>query len=435
MASVIGGYLLRLTVLGAVLTTSGCTFLPSDGPSEDRINAEATKSDYSEPYRLIPITTKVVMALSSCETASSDSGLSTLASPAANDVKIESLYHVTGMAGLPIPPRQTVAAGDQLTVTIFETGGGLYGPLVPGGSNGQPVGTSSSTLPAQVVDPSGTISVPYAGQVQALGRTPFEIQQDIVSRLKGKAIDPQALVTITSRTGGNLVTVTGDVREPSMVPIPLSGLRVLDAIAAAGGASGEATDSAMSSGGSSTRADETRVTVIRGSEARTAMLGTVLGQISENIPLRPGDTIILQTRPWNFLAFGALGKPGSYAFGKPDLNLADAMAQAGGATDEKAFPTIYLYRLEPSTFVKRLGVQPVDAKAATTPTIYRLDLTRPEGFFLAQKFAIRNKDILYFSSASSVGVLKFFGVVNALTGPARTGLGTASTINTLSNSP
>jgi len=70
-----------------------------------------------------------------------------------------------------------VGVGDIVQVSIFEsTSGALFIPPEAGVRPGNFV-----TLPTQEVDRAGNITVPYAGQVPAAGRTTAEIQLDIES--------------------------------------------------------------------------------------------------------------------------------------------------------------------------------------------------------------------------------------------------------------
>jgi Polysaccharide biosynthesis/export protein len=72
-------------------------------------------------------------------------------------------------------PRVTLGIGDVVSVTIFEAEpGGLLIPSGPGARPGNFV-----TLPNQVVDTNGNITVPYVGTIRALGRTPAEVQEAI----------------------------------------------------------------------------------------------------------------------------------------------------------------------------------------------------------------------------------------------------------------
>jgi DNA-binding protein H-NS len=79
------------------------------------------------------------------------------------------------------PHRITLGIGDAVSVTIFEAKpGGLFVPSDAGARPGNFV-----TLPNQVVDANGNITVPYAGAIQAVGRTPAEVQEAINESLRG----------------------------------------------------------------------------------------------------------------------------------------------------------------------------------------------------------------------------------------------------------
>jgi protein involved in polysaccharide export with SLBB domain len=79
------------------------------------------------------------------------------------------------------PPREIrLGIGDVVSITIFEAAaGGLFIPSDAGARPGNFV-----TLPNQIVDSKGNITVPYAGSIRAAGRTPSEIQQAIVEALR-----------------------------------------------------------------------------------------------------------------------------------------------------------------------------------------------------------------------------------------------------------
>jgi protein involved in polysaccharide export with SLBB domain len=73
----------------------------------------------------------------------------------------------------------TLGIGDIVSVTIFEAeAGGLFLPSEAGARPGNFV-----TLPDQIVDSDGNITVPYAGTIRAAGRTPFKVQQAIIEAL------------------------------------------------------------------------------------------------------------------------------------------------------------------------------------------------------------------------------------------------------------
>ncbi len=73
--------------------------------------------------------------------------------------------------------------------------------------------------------------------------------------------------------------------------------------------------------------------------------------------------------------------------------------------------------------VKSLG-RPVLATGpdGQTPVIYRLDLRNAKSFFLAQRFPIEDKDVIYVANADLNELQKFFTLINTLTGPVISGV-------------
>jgi polysaccharide export outer membrane protein len=54
--------------------------------------------------------------------------------------------------------------------------------------------------------------------------------------------------------------------------------------------------------------------------------------------------------------------------------------------------------------------------------VYRLDLSDAKSYFLAQRFPIQDKDIIYVANAELNELQKFFSLLNTLTGPVITGI-------------
>jgi polysaccharide export outer membrane protein len=64
------------------------------------------------------------------------------------------------------------------------------------------------------VDTSGKILLPLVGQIQAAGRTPAELSQDIAAALKKRYMkDPQVVVSV-KESQGQKITVDGAVNQP-----------------------------------------------------------------------------------------------------------------------------------------------------------------------------------------------------------------------------
>jgi polysaccharide export outer membrane protein len=84
-------------------------------------------------------------------------------------------------------------------------------------------------------DTSGNISFPLVGTVPAGGKTPAEVAALIADGLRGKYIrDPQVTVNL-KETVSQVVTVSGEVKEPGLYPV-VGHMTLMRAIATAKGA-------------------------------------------------------------------------------------------------------------------------------------------------------------------------------------------------------
>jgi polysaccharide biosynthesis/export protein len=68
-------------------------------------------------------------------------------------------------------------------------------------------------------DASGRVSFPLAGTVEASGKTPAELADEIARRLRGRYVrDPQVTVNL-KETVSQVVTVDGEVKQPGLYPV------------------------------------------------------------------------------------------------------------------------------------------------------------------------------------------------------------------------
>jgi len=79
----------------------------------------------------------------------------------------------------------------------------------------------------------GKISLPLVGEVQAAGRTPLKLEQDIAAKLKNYIAEPEVTV-IVQQINSQKFNILGMVSKPGSYPLTNSPT-VLDAIAIAGG--------------------------------------------------------------------------------------------------------------------------------------------------------------------------------------------------------
>jgi polysaccharide export outer membrane protein len=104
--------------------------------------------------------------------------------------------------------------------------------------------------------------------------------------------------------------------------------------------------------------------------------------------------------------------------------LIEALAKAGGLLDERANPSgVFLFRFEPPAVVGALNASPLGTgPGGASPVVYRLDLSDARSYFLAQRFPIEDKDIIYVANAKLNEMRKFFELLSTLTGPVLTGV-------------
>jgi polysaccharide export outer membrane protein len=302
----------------------------------------------------------------------------------------ENLAGVFGMGGP--APNVTMGVGDLVIVTIFEAAsGGLFS-----GDPGAQGSTKAVSLPPQPVARDGTIGVPYVGRVQAAGLTPAQVQSNVEAVLRDKAIEPQVVVAVEESVS-NYATVAGDVSRAGRVPLSLRGDRIADVVASVG---------------PRTPDYETFVRLTRGNSSATVSMARIVRDPGQNIYVRPDDLIYVYVDAPAFIAFGATAQNTLIPFRSDRLTLAEAVARAGGLSDLRADPSgVFVFRYEnPDTYALIGGRQPAISPAGV-PVIYKVNLKEANGLFIAQRFLMRDGDIVYVSNASVVELQKFIGAI------------------------
>jgi polysaccharide export outer membrane protein len=365
----IGAVALSVCVVAFV---GGCSILPAAGPSSGDVNSGQTASGPEH----------VVVKLNP---------------DAVSTVAAFGQPSFVGAFTDKRPPADIVyGVGDVLSITIFEAAaGGLFIPAEAGVRPGNFV-----SLPNEPIDSAGNISVPYAGAIKAAGKTQAQVQQQIVNLLKNRAIEPQVVVALATQNT-SLISVLGEVNTPNRFAAFPAGEHVLDAITRAGGIKGQGW--------------ETVVELEREGKRAIAPFASLVYDPRNNIWVHPNDTLYVFREPQTFLAFGAAGQQGQFAFDDWKITLAEAVGKAGGLLDVQADPaSVYVYRLEPRELVAKLGVDISAYDGAKIPVIYSVSFRDPGGYFLATKFEMRDKDVLFAANAPSVEITKFLNFVNTV---------------------
>jgi polysaccharide export outer membrane protein len=134
---------------------------------------------------------------------------------------------------------------------------------------------------------------------------------------------------------------------------------------------------------------------------------------AENIYLKPDDVISVARDPQTFTAAGATGTNNVISFDAIGITLDQAIAKAGGLNDYRADPAgVFIIRYEPALNYDQLGLaRPSPAPMAYIPVIYHVNMRDPRSFFVAHRFPVRNKDILYVSNASATDLQKTMNIL------------------------
>jgi polysaccharide export outer membrane protein len=173
----------------------------------------------------------------------------------------------------------------------------------------------------------------------------------------------------------------------------------------------------------------------RNNHRASAPFGALLYESSNNIYALPNDVIYLFNQPQTFLAFGATGQQGQFKFEAWRLSLAEALGKHQGLNDSRADPSfVFLYRGETREVATRLGIDCNRFEGPIVPVIYHVNLRDPSGYFLAQNFEMRNKDIIYTSNASMVETTKFLTFLRTVMATANDPVLYATNANILKNS-
>jgi polysaccharide export outer membrane protein len=357
------------------LLLAGCASLPANGPTANHIVKRASDANAAIQFDIVPFTAADLAVLN----ASASTSLKPLVLPQAGEVGV-------------------IGPGDVLQISLFEVGVSLFGRDTTSTSGLFDPSAHSEKLPSIIVNQSGYIRVPFAGDILAAGQTPDSLSRYIEWQFKGKSQAPQVVVTITNNVS-NIVYVSGAVRKPGRLDLTLGHERLLDAVAIAGGSTGTPEDSI--------------VRIVRGTQTLDVRLSDINVGGPENFVLSPGDRIEVLNRPRSYLAMGATGKVSQISFEANDVSLAEAIARASGPSDTAADPTaIFLFR-------DQGGVVTSDGQAAR-PIIYRINMMEPSTYLLAQRLRMRDKDVLYFANARANQPGKLINLVNQLFSPLLT---------------
>jgi len=140
----------------------------------------------------------------------------------------------------------------------------------------------SLTVP---VRPDGYISIPLVESMKAAGKTPVELAGDLETSLSNYVRSPFVTVIVTQFVGTytDQIRVLGEAARPQSMPYR-NGMTLLDVM--------------INVGGLTQFAAGNRAKLVRQTDSRNETYGVELeslldGNIRANVPVRPGDVIII----------------------------------------------------------------------------------------------------------------------------------------------
>lgn len=346
------GRLARMALMGAILLVSACG-LPRSGPTKGEIISGSVEKGGTS--HIVSVDDRVNRAASFSPAYGFSSDFRSASQVGADQVR----------------------PGDVLGLSIWENvDDGLLASL----------GQSSTQLTELQVDSQGYIFVPYAGRIKAAGNSPDELRRIITQKLETQTPDPQVMVTRIAGDGAT-VSVMGKVNAQGVFPIERPTRNLSSMLSKAGGVSIEP--------------EVAVVTVKRGNSSGKVWLRDLYSNTRNDIALRPGDVILVEEDQRSFTALGALGGQTKVPLGNEQIDAIEAVAMVGGLSTTLADPKgVFVLREEPQSIARAvLGRNDI---FGTQRIAYVLDLTKPDGLFLARDFVIRDEDTVYVTEAPFV---------------------------------
>lgn len=362
-----------IALVAVAMVVASCGILPQVGPNKRQIYAGSV--DREGDAFIVSVNDRVTRA--------------TAVQPA---LGFSDAFRNAGQLG-----SDTIRPGDTLGLTIWEN---VDDGLLAGEA------TNQTVLEEVQVDGSGFIFVPYAGRIRASGNTPEAIRRIITSKLDEQTPDPQVQVRRLAGDGAT-VSLVGSVGAQGVYPIERP-TRTLSAMLSA-------------AGGIVIPAEVAQITVLRGGERSKVWFQDLYKHPEFDIALRGGDRILVEQDTRAFTALGATGAQSRVTFETQTLSAIEAIATVGGLQASAADPTgVFILRNEPAVIANQvLGRSDL---IGDQRLVYVLDLTRPNGMFMARDFSVRDQDTLYVTEAPFAQWSK---VIGALTGS----LGVVANVN------
>ncbi|MES2158858.1 MAG: polysaccharide biosynthesis/export family protein [Pseudomonadota bacterium] len=365
---------------------AGCATLPSSGPTGKQIEKSAVTPKDGVPIQIVEI-----------------QGAADVPAGAASATPASVLPQTAPT------PTDMVGPGDVLDINIYEAGVTLFASGTPATAAGQlsAPGVQVQKLPPTRIDDLGDITIPYAGTMHVAGLTTGEIEATIRNSLRSLSQNPQVIVTLNQAIT-NTIIVGGEVARPGRLVLQTNRESVSDVIALAGGYRGNSKD--------------LMVRIMRGNISADVRINDMVENPALDVRIRPGDRLMLVDDPRTYSILGASGRVEQVPFRRSTVSLAESIATAGGTNPNFGDPAaIFLFRYV------------VDAEGKEVPRVYHINMMQTGAYFIAQKFTMQDKDVLYFGNAAANQPSKLVQLISQLFSPVLTVTSAVSVIQNSNN--
>ncbi|AXF12309.1 sugar ABC transporter substrate-binding protein [Paraburkholderia graminis] len=362
--------------LGALMTvvallTTGCAVAPGMRMEESAALPMTSGSDQTPGEQLpVPVTEVTLASLDQMEGEVEHR----------SDASVEALLgHATAY---------TVGAGDVLQITVWD-----HPELAAASGSPSPAAARAfDPPPGFIIDDTGSLRFPFAGNIHVQGMTVAEVQRKLAVELGKSFRDPQVTVRMASFRAKQ-VYVDGEVRQAGAQAVNDIPTTLYDAISHAGGFS--------------PAADQSRITLTRDGKSYDINFVRMLqrGVSPSRLMLRAGDLVRVPARDESgVFVMGEVAKPvTAVPLRNGRMTLSDALSQAGSISSATADAgNLYVIR-----------------GRGTDARIFHLDAASPVSMVLANRFELEPKDIVY---VDGNGLVRFSRVLSLLLPAINAGL-------------
>ncbi len=286
------------------------------------------------------------------------------------------------------PTSKVIASGDRLNLSIWD-------------SNDNSLLTAPEekrvAMNQVIVQPDGTIFVPYLDKIYVSGLTPEKARESIQKQLEGIIASAQVQLMLDAGRR-NSVDLVGGVAKAGNYPLPDRDFTVLGLVSLGGGIPKTMRNP--------------QVRLVRGGKVYATSASLLYAHPAMDTTLRGGDKVIVSQDERYFMALGAAETERMVYFDKDKVSALEAMSMIGGISDSHANPQgILVLREYPDRAVRDDNSGP-----SKNRTVFTIDLTSADGLFSAGEFPIKPGDVVLVTESAATSVQKVFQLIGTVVG-------------------